>query len=157
MSSRIKISNFSKEEKAKEWVRSLVEYKKDFYLVVGLQELKEAKFQRVIKHEVNRERHFPVPLDNIGQLCIEAGAKISGVGFGKAETTLSEVVGIEVMKVKCRVGKVGELGITDQISWVYAQKKTKGAKEEELEQISVQLGELAARLRESRTGKKSTK
>lgn len=96
------------EEKAKEWARSLVEYRKYFYLVVGLQELKEAKFQRVTINEVNVEGHFPVPLDNIGQLCIETSAK--------AETTVSGAVGIEVKKVKCRVGKVGEPGITDQIS-----------------------------------------
>ena len=128
---------------AKEWIKSMALHRKSFYLVVGLQELKNAKFQRVILKEGSGGGHITVPLETTGQLPIEANMKISGKGFGKADATVSGVFGIEVRRVKCKVGKIGEPGITGEISWVFSHEKTKGAKEEKIERISVHLGEAA--------------
>jgi hypothetical protein len=135
--------SITEEQGTAAWIKSMATHHKDFYFVVGLQELKNARFQRVVFKESDGGGHITVPLDNVGQLPIEAGVQISGTGFGTTGATVNGVFGIEVRKVKCSFWKPGEPRITEQISWVYAHEKTKGKEPEEVEQISVRLGELA--------------
>jgi hypothetical protein len=132
------------DDAAKAWINSMALNKKAFYFVVGLQELKEAKFQRVILKEGSAGAHIIVPLEHTGQLPIEANVKVSGKGFGKAESTVSGIFGIEVRRVKSKVKKAVEPNLTDEISWVFSHEKTKGAKAEDATQVSVQLGEPAS-------------
>lgn len=129
------------DEASKQWIANMALYRKDFYFVVGLQELKNARFQRVVLREGDGSGHITLPLEHTGQLPIEAGVKVSGKGFGMADVIVNGIFGIEVRRVKCKVGKVGDPVVTEQISWVFAHEKTKGSREEERERVYVELGD----------------
>ena len=60
--------SITENQEAAAWIKSMATHHKDFYLVVGLQELKNARFPRVVFKESDGEGHVTAPLDNVGQL-----------------------------------------------------------------------------------------
>ena len=132
---------------ARSWMEQMALYKKTFYLVVGLQELKEATIKRAFLSEDGEDEQYfnTIPLDASVTLPVYARLRdLSKNGVAVSESkTIGGVFGIEVRRVRCRVRKpAAEPMLDEEISWKYTYQKVKGAAQTEEAEVCVGLDTL---------------
>jgi hypothetical protein len=118
-------------EEARKWMSEVALNAKTCYMVVGLQELKNARFKRAKLAKAEGRAWVSVPLEATAQLPIEAGFKASATGMAIAEVVVNGVFGIEVRAIDLKTGKGGDPKLSDKISWKFSYERTKGPGHEE--------------------------
>ena len=115
---------------ARKWMEQMAVYKKPFYFVVGLQELKKATIQRAVLKRGDGGEYFTVPLDANITVPTHAFGNLSTKGFAMSESQKIEgIFGIEVRRVRCRVKNPGEPLLDEKISWKYTYQMVKGTQQ----------------------------
>nr|OQO29679.1 hypothetical protein B0A51_02584 [Rachicladosporium sp. CCFEE 5018] len=162
---------------ARIWMQDMAVYGRPFYIVIGLQTIKNAEFRCSSAKGGAFEAGGSIPLEHsqVLQLCVDAGASDFAANNGKATT--SGVLGIEVRRVDCQIRRKEQkimqrqqqkdqqnsalpVVLTDTISWAYSIQRTKGGPaQENTEEVALSLsteevdaGELEALYRESLLG-----
>lgn len=127
---------------ARTFMEQMALYKKTFYFVVGLQELKEATITRALLSEEGDEQHSNcMPLDANSTLPMYARFReVPRNGVAVSESTkIGGVFGIEVRRVKCRLRKMAEPLLEEEVSWKYTYQKVKGSRSAEEAEVCVGL------------------
>jgi hypothetical protein len=131
-------------EAARKWLSDMALNGKKAYMVVGLQELKNAKFQKAKLSKSEGHGYLTIPLDEAMQLPVKVGGGMSRTAGALAKSTVSGVFGIEVREINLKRAKPGDFSLSDKISWKFSYERIKGQQDDEDMHLYADLGEAPA-------------
>jgi len=117
----------------------MVLHKTPCYIVVGLQVLCNAEFQRVVLKEAGGGAHVTVPLEHTGQIPLHIQGELSADRFGKSTGRVSGVFGIQVQKLITVLETENKSTLQGDVRWQWTYQRVKGTQEEVTKQLSIRL------------------
>jgi hypothetical protein len=127
------------DEDARNWINDMVLHKTPCYIVVGLQVLCNAEFQRVVLKEAGGGAHVTVPLEHTGQIPLHIQGELSADRFGKSTGRVSGVFGIQVQKLITVLETENKSTLQGDVRWQWTYQRVKGTQEEVTKQLSIRL------------------
>lgn len=133
------------------WMQDMAVYGKPFYMVVGIQTVKNASFARMAVSTADAEIKASAGFDPSGLLAMEMGGGGNSAGVGAATAKTTGVLGIQVRRVDCQI-KTKEQWIrqrqqqksqqttllpvilSDHVHWAYSYQQKKGGPGDQTEQ-----------------------
>ena len=147
------------DQPARIWMQDMAVYGKSFFLVVGIQTVENASFDRMAAKAANADAKISTGFDPSDLLTMQIGGSGNDAGLGAATAKTSGVLGIQVRRVDCQIKSKEQLIqqrqqqksqqtillpvlLSDHVHWAYSYQQKKGGPGDQTEiQVYAELGQ----------------
>jgi hypothetical protein len=128
----------TQKENAREWLNAIALQRSKAYMVVGLEELKDAQFfkARAVKGEGGV--WMAIPIDSIP---LQLGGQFSRNATALATSSVNGIFGIEVREITLHEKTHDDPKLSTKVSWRFSYERIKGEQDDEGRKLYAELGQ----------------